>query len=305
MKDRPEHSIATRPSFERVVERRRFSRAAVGLLGFARKKPLGLLGAMIIVSLIAIAIFAPVISPFDYRSGELANALQGPSRTHWAGTDWVGRDTFSRVLFGARATVMVGFGSVAVGITIGTLIATLVGYYGGKLDIVSQRVVDIWQAFPFVIFVITVISIVGAGTLQLIFTLGLIQIATSTRVIRSAVIGIRSNDYIQAAHATGAGGRRIIIFHVLPNVLPTIIVLVTVQIGAAILAESTVSFLGYGIPPPTPTWGQMLSVQGLTYFTQAPWLAIWPGVAISLTVFAFNMFGDALRDVFDPRMRGS
>lgn len=272
---------------------------------FIRKKPMGAFGLFICVAFVLIALLAPVIATHPYDSGILRDKLQSPSSDHFFGTDSNGRDLFSRVVYGTRISVAVGFGSIAISLTLGTLFGGLSGYLGGKVDMLLQRVVDIWIAFPPLLLTITVVAILGPSLRNVILVIGINNAGFYTRVVRSAVIAIKELPYIESARVLGASGLRIFVRHILPNAVPVFIVLATVQIGFAILTEATVSFLGYGIPPPTPSWGQLLSGQGSQYLEQAPWLAIFPGLAIAIVVFGFNMLGDALRDVLDPRLRGS
>jgi len=289
---------------------------------FMRRKPLGGVGLVIVTLLFLCAIFAPAIAPYRYDQQRIAERLQPPSAKHWLGTDDRGQDMFSRIVYGARVSVLVGFGVIFTSTLLATVVGTLSGYFGGWLDIAVQRLVDIFLAIPFLILALTLTTVVPKpdhtrtlgplvlepavqGALTIVLALGFGFSFGASRVIRGAVIAIKGNQYMEAARALGASHPRILLRYVLPNVFPTIIVLASVQIGAAILAESSLSFLGFGVPPPTPSWGRMLSGIGRTYITQQPLLTIWPGLAIAITVFGFNMLGDALRDVLDPRLRGS
>jgi peptide/nickel transport system permease protein len=270
---------------------------------FVRRKPLGAFGAAVVLLLLFTAAFAPVLAPYSYEQGDAAVRLQPPSLEHPLGTDANGRDMLSRIIWGARVSVTVGFGSVFIAMGLATLIGTVSGYFGGRLDTLIQRLVDIWMAFPAIVLLISLLSVLGPGLWNVVITLGVLLAAGASRVVRGATLGVRNNLYIEAARCIGCTDGRILLFHVLPNVFPVVIVLATVQLGGAILAESTISFLGYGVPPPHPAWGAMLGGIGRAYMHQAPWLVLWPGLAISLTVFGFNMLGDALRDVLDPRLR--
>jgi peptide/nickel transport system permease protein len=220
------------------------------------------------------------------------------------GTDNLGRDVFSRVVYGASVSVTVGFGAVLLANVLAALVGVTSGYFGGAYDICVQRVVDAWQSFPFLVVILSMMAVLGPGMLNLILALGVLGAAAGSRVIRGATISVMQNTYVEAARALGAGHLRIMVRYLLPNVAATIIILATIGLGAAILAESALSFLGFGVPPPYPSWGAMLSGSGRSFMYRAPWMAIWPGAAISLAVFGFNMLGDALRDVLDPRLRG-
>ena len=286
--------------------------ALAGLWRFVRRKPLGTVGGVIVLLFILTAIFAGQIAPYPYDAGQGAKRLQGPSRQYLLGTDNLGRDMFSRVVYGARVSVAVGFGAVLVGTGLATILGILSGYFGGKFDLLFQRVIDAWIAFPPIVLLACLVTILTTRATDSITSiivvavaLGLVVAGGSSRVVRSAVIGIRDMPYMEAARAAGCNDWRIIRRYVLPNVLAPILILATVQLGGAILAESTLSFLGFGVKPPMPAWGSMLAGSGRQFFLVAPLLAIWPGLAISLAVFGFNMLGDALRDVLDPRLRGS
>jgi peptide/nickel transport system permease protein len=282
------------------------------LLWFAQRKPLGAVGGVIIILLIVTAIFANYIAPYPYDVGQGIDRLQGPSVHHLLGTDNLGRDMFSRIVYGARISVAVGFGAVLVGTGLATILGVLSAYVGGTFDLIFQRLIDIWLAFPPIVLLVCMVTVLTTRNTDpmtsiaiVAISLGLVVAASSSRVIRSAVLGIRDMPYLEAARCIGCTHGRIILRHVLPNVLAPILILATVQLGGAILAESTLSFLGFGVKPPMPAWGSMLAGSGQQYFLVAPGLAIWPGLAISLAVFGFNMLGDALRDVLDPRLRGS
>jgi peptide/nickel transport system permease protein len=279
---------------------------------FVHRKPLGAVGAAIILVLIVTAIFAQQIAPYAYDTGQGADRLQGPSLRHLFGTDNLGRDMFSRIVYGARISVAVGFGAVFVGTGLATLLGVVSGYFGGLFDLLLQRLIDAWIAFPALVLLAVLVTVATTrdtspvtSIVIVAVTLGLIVAGGSSRVVRSAVVGVRQMPYIEAARCTGCGDAHIILRYILPNVMAPILILATVQLGGAILAEATLSFLGFGVKPPMPAWGSMLAGSGQQYFLIAPWLAIWPGLAISLAVFGFNMLGDALRDELDPRLRGS
>jgi peptide/nickel transport system permease protein len=277
--------------------------AGLVVLRFCWRKPLGAIGAVIIVALLVMAVFADRIAPYAYDQS--VARMKPPSAQFWMGTDNLGRDVWSRVVYGARISVTVGFATVA----LATLLAVVVGvssaYVGKTYDILVQRLVDAWISFPALVIILSLLAALGPGLLNLIFALSIIGAAGTSRVIRGATLTVMQNPYVEAARAIGAGHGRILMLYVLPNIMATIIILATIGLGAVILAESALSFLGFGVPPPYPSWGGMLSGSGRTFMYHAPWMALFPGAAISLAVFGFNMLGDALRDVLDPRLRGA
>jgi peptide/nickel transport system permease protein len=275
------------------------------LRNFVARKPLGAIGGALVLLLLLVAAFAPLLAPYPYDVGDAAVRLQGPSLAHPFGTDANGRDMLSRIIWGARISVTVGFGAVAISTLLAVTVGIVSGYFGGWIDLSVQRLVDIWISFPALVLLISLVAVAGPGLWSVTAILGILLAPGTSRVVRSAVISIRHLPYIESASCIGAGHVRVILKYLLPNVFAPIIVLATVQLGTAILAESTLSFLGYGVPPPHPAWGGMLSGTGRAFMLQSPWLSIWPGLAISLAVFGFNMLGDALRDELDPRLRGS
>jgi peptide/nickel transport system permease protein len=283
----------------------RRARVLPALGNFFVHKPLGTVGTALILLVLVMAIAAPLLAPYPYDLGVAAQRLQGPSLAHPFGTDANGRDLLSRIIWGARVSVTIGFGSVALSTLIAILVGVTSGYFGGWFDLLVQRLVDVWISFPAIVLLVSMVAILGPGLLSTTLVLGVLLAPGTSRVVRGAVLSIRDLPYVESARCAGAGHARIVRSHVLPNVAAAIIVLATIQLGIAILAESTLSFLGYGVPPPFPTWGSMLSGTGRAYMLQSPWLSIWPGLAISGTVFGFNMLGDALRDVLDPRLRGA
>jgi peptide/nickel transport system permease protein len=275
----------------------------VGLvLRFGRRKPLGAIGGVIILALLVMAVFADRIAPHAYD--ESVARMKPPSAQFWMGTDNLGRDVWSRVVYGARISVTVGFATVALGTLLAIVIGVSSAYVGGTYDILIQRVVDAWISFPALVIILSLLAALGPGLLNLIFALSIIGAAGTSRVIRGATLSVMQNPYVEAARAVGAGHARILLLYVLPNIMATIIILATIGLGTVILAESALSFLGFGVPPPYPSWGGMLSGSGRTFMYHAPWMALFPGAAISLAVFGFNMLGDGLRDVLDPRLRG-
>ncbi|MBM3140835.1 MAG: ABC transporter permease [Chloroflexi bacterium] len=271
---------------------------------FARRQPLGFIGAVIIALLMFVAAGAPLIAPSP--PDEIStDRLVGPGqRGHLLGTDSLGRDVFSRVIYGARVSITVGFLAVGLSTTLAVVIGVTSGYAGGWADAIVQRFVDALMAFPGLVLLVALVAVFGPGITQLVLILGVVGSAGNARVFRSAVLAIRSNAYLEACVGLGASPLRVIVRHVLPNIFAPMMISVTVALGGIILAEAGLSFLGLGVPPPAASWGNMLSVDGRRFMLTAPWLAIVPGIAITLVVFAFNMLGDALRDVLDPRLRG-
>ena len=255
--------------------------------------------------MLLMAAFADGLAPYGYEETIRGARFQRPGSAHWLGTDNLGRDLWSRIVYGARISVTVGFLTIALGTLLATAIGVSSGYLGGAYDLAVQRVVDAWMSFPYLVIVLSVMAVLGPGLLNVILSLAVITAAASSRVIRGATITVAQQPHVEAALAVGAGQLRVVLRHILPNVVPTILILATIGLGGVILAESALSFLGFGVPPPYPSWGAMLSGSGRTHMLRAPWMAIWPGVAISLAVFGFNMLGDALRDVLDPRLRGA
>jgi peptide/nickel transport system permease protein len=282
----------------------RIAAALQTLWQFCRRKPLGAIGGFIVLVLLIMALFAPWIAPYKYDETIPGARMKAPGAQFWMGTDNLGRDVYSRVVYGASVSISVGFGAVLLANVLAALIGITSGYFGGAYDICVQRVVDAWQSFPFLVVILSIMAVLGPGLLNLILALGILGAAAGSRVIRGSTISAMQNSYVEAARALGAGHLRIMIRYLLPNVAATIIILATIGLGAFILAESALSFLGFGVPPPYPSWGAMLSGSGRSFMYRAPWMAFWPGAAISLAVFGFNMLGDALRDVLDPRLRG-
>ena len=288
-----------------ILRRRSQSPARVFLRRLFREKPLGAAGAVVFVLFLFCGIFADLLAPYGMNQINPINRLKPPSWAFPFGTDNLGRDMLSRCLYGAQLSVIIGFCAAGLATFISVFLGIITGYLGGKIDLIIQRFVDAWQSFPDLIILIVVVSVVGPGMPQIIVTLGLLLGIAGSRIIRSAVVSVRENMYVHAAQSTGASTFRILWRHILPNVLPPIIVLFTTRVGFVILAESGLSFLGLGVPPPAPTWGGMLSGSGRSFMFQGPWLALAPGLCLTVVVYATNVFGDALRDIFDPRMRGA
>ena len=269
-----------------------------------REKPLGSFCGMIILLLIFVALFADVLTPYPYDKLNLGDRLQGASVGHLLGTDRLGRDLLSRLTFGARISLVVGLAATALNVAVALLIGGTSGFLGGKLDLAVQRFVDAWMAFPGLLLLLTIMSVVGQGILQIIVVLGIAGGIGGSRVVRGAVIGIKENDYFLAARAVGTPTSQILTRHVLPNIMAPIIIIFSINIGGVIIAEASLSFLGFGLPIKVPSWGGMLSREGRRFMEQAPWLALWPGLFLTIVVYSLNMFGDALRDLLDPRLRG-
>jgi peptide/nickel transport system permease protein len=267
-------------------------------------KPLGALGGLLIVLLVGLAIFAPLLAPYDPIQIKAADRLRPPSMVYLLGTDDFGRDILSRIIYGARISMMIGLGAVGISTVLATLLGVMSGFYGGRVDTILQRGIDTLMAFPGLVVLLTIMAILGQGVGNVILALGIGSTAGNARIIRSAVLTIKENPYIEAARAIGCRDWQLIWRYILPNIAAPIMVVATLGLGVAVLAESSLSFLGFGVPPPAPSWGGMLSGSGRTYMLKAPWMAIAPGIALSLAVFGFNMLGDALRDLLDPKLRG-
>lgn len=291
-----------------VVPARRFAVLSVvwRFIGrLFREKPLGAAGAVICLLFLFCGVFADVLAPYGMNEINLGKRLKPPSMEFPFGTDNLGRDLLSRCLYGAQVSVIIGLTAATLATCISVLLGILTGFLGGKFDMVVQRLVDAWMSFPDLIILIVVVAVLGPGAWQIIGILSLLLGIAGSRIIRSAVVSVRENMYVHAAQSIGASTTRILWRHILPNVLPPVIVLFTTRVGTVILAESALSFLGLGVPPPTPTWGGMLSGSGRTFMFQGPWMALFPGLCLTMVVYAINVYGDALRDLLDPRMRGS
>ncbi len=269
-----------------------------------KEKPMGTVGGVIMLVLILTGIFAEILAPYGYNEIILADRLDPPTASHLLGCDNLGRDLLSRIIYGARISMLVGFCGALLEAAVSLIIGVTSGFFGGKYDMFMQRFVDSFMCFPPLVLYLTIMAVLGPGLLQVILVLGITGGIRGSRVTRSAVIGIKENVYFEAARAIGVPGGRTLIRHVLPNIMPVIIVGFTTVIGRMILSEAMLSFLGFGIPPPTPSWGGMLSGTGRQYMLQAPWMCIWPGLALAAVVYGINMLGDAVRDILDPRLRG-
>jgi len=278
------------------------------IIAFALQQPLGALGFLVIIVMMLCGLFAEFVAPYDPLAIDYMAILQAPSAEHWMGTDDFGRDIFSRVIYGARTALAVGFISSLAGCSIGAIIGMVSAYFGGWVDTVIQRLMDVLLSFPIIVLALAIVAILGKNVvggidINLIIAIGLPIIPKVARVIRSSALAIRELPYIDAARAAGFSHKRIVLRHILPNVTAPFLIMLTAYVAQAILLEASLSFLGLGVTEPTPAWGLMLSGSAAQYYLEAPWMIIFPGIAISLAVFAFNLFGDALRDWLDPKVR--
>jgi peptide/nickel transport system permease protein len=270
---------------------------------FSREKPLGAAGAAIVVVMIVAAVFAPLIAPYNPLATDYGAMLAAPSAEHWLGTDEFGRDLLARIIYGARTALLVGFSAAFIGATLGLVIGVASAFFGGRIDLVIQRIVDIFISFPIIILALAVVAVLGTGTDRVILAILIPMIPRAARICRSSALAIRELPYVDAARAAGFTDQRIILRHMVPNVVAPYLIVLTAFVGQAILLEASLSFLGLGVQEPTPAWGLMLHGGASQYAETAPWMAIFPGVAISLAVFGFNLFGDSLRDALDPKLR--
>src|SRR5215470_9862662 len=268
-----------------------------------RRKPLGLASAGLLVLLVLTAVFADVIAPFDPTETHPEIRLSAPSWSHPFGTDDIGRDVLSRVIYGSRISLWVGLLAVGIGTLAGMIIGLACGYWEGRLDIVLQRVMDAIQAIPGLVLALAIVSVLKPSTTTAMLAIAVVIIPGNSRIVRGAVLSAKQNRYVEAAQALGCRQLHVLLSHILPNVTAPILIIASIWLGNAILIEASLSFLGVGTQPPTPSWGLMLSSTGRAFMEQAPWLAIFPGLAISLAVFGFNLLGDTLRDAWDPKLR--
>lgn len=317
-----------------VVQRPLWLRSLRGMWWFTRHKPLGAFGALTLVVTVVIAVFSPWIAQYPITQPHFGDTLVAPNSTYWFGTDNLGRDYFSRMVIGTQVTVLAGLGTVILAAIISLVVGGLSGYIGGRFDFVVQRLVDIWVALPPIFLLLTFVAVLGTGgdgflglgrgpdvglnprnsdwiwhtffrSTVVIFSLGIIFAGYGSRIVRSVVLSIKENVYMEAARAIGASHPRIILQYVLPNLMPVLIILASLNLGTAVLAEATISFLGFGIQAPFPTWGQLLGFDGRYHGPNHEYLMLIPGISIFICVYGFNMLGDALRDVLDPRLRGT
>ncbi|MBI2207303.1 MAG: ABC transporter permease [Candidatus Rokubacteria bacterium] len=273
------------------------------IVDFCRRRTLGALGAAVIVLMLTVATFAEFLAPYDPVANNFGAMLSAPSRGHWLGTDSFGRDVLSRLIYGSRTALMVGFGASVLGATLGAILGVGGAYFAGKIDLVLQRIMDIFLSFPLIILALALVAILGNTIPNLIIAIMIPMIPRCALVIRSSALSIREMPYVDAARAAGFSHARIIMRHMLPNVMAPYLIMLTAFLGQAILLEASLSFLGLGVQEPLAAWGLMLRGAAVEFAETAPWLAIFPGLAISLAVFAFNLFGDSLRDALDPRLR--
>ena len=284
-------TLAPKPSVVGVVAR------------FVRTKPLGAAGAVIILGMLVLALFAEVLAPYDPYIGDYGQQFMRPSAEHWFGTDEFGRDVLSRIMYGARIALFVGFSASLIGCTLGGLLGVVSAFWGGTIDLLLERLMDILLAFPGLILALAIASILGPAVHNVVIAIAIPVIPRVARVVRAAAMSVKENVYVEAVQALGASRWRVILQHIIPNVAAPYIIMLTATLGAAILAEAALSYLGLGAAEPTPSWGLMLSGSAPSYAEKAPWIALFPGIAISLGVFGFNLFGDSLRDALDPKLR--
>jgi peptide/nickel transport system permease protein len=295
----PESSHLARPAVPLPRHRARLTAWRL-----VRRKPMGVVGGVIVCLLVVVAVFAGSIAQYDPYQVRALKRFQAPGTAFWFGTDDFGRDVFSRVVHGARISLEIGIAAVFVGTSMGALVGLISGYFGRRTDLVIQRIMDALMAFPTLVLALAVVAALGANLPNVIVAVALTLIPVANRVVRSVALSVRQTDYVTAARTLGGSEWRVLFVHVLPNCFAPYVVIATANLGTAILAEAALGFLGLGVPPPTPAWGSMLSGATQGYLFRAPWTAMYPGVAITLAVFGFNMLGDAIRDVLDPRLRG-
>ena len=291
------------PEVVEAVPPRALSRWLAATRQFCRARTLGAVGAAVIVVMFAVALLAPVLASYDPEAVDFGAMLARPSLAHWLGTDSFGRDVLSRLIFGSRTALMVGFGASVLGATLGAILGVGSAYFGGRVDLYLQRVMDVFLSFPLIVLALALVAILGNSIPNLIMAIMVPMIPRSALVIRSSALAIREMPFVDAARAAGFGHARIVLRHMLPNVMAPYLIMLTAFLGQAILAEASLSFLGLGVQEPTAAWGLMLRGAAVEFAETAPWMAIFPGLAISLSVFAFNLFGDSLRDALDPRLR--
>ncbi|MBN1685587.1 MAG: ABC transporter permease [Spirochaetales bacterium] len=291
-------------AIERAEQKKRRSAFLNFLIRLVKEKPLGTVGAVITLILLFVGIFADVLAPHGMSETHMNIALTPPGPDNILGTDNLGRDVLTRIIYGARISVIIGLSASSIATVLSLIIGMISGYLGKTFDLFFQRVVDTMMAVPQIIMQLIFLSIIGPGILQVTLVLGIMWGIIGSRIIRSAVISVRETMYVAAAESIGCSKTRIILKHILPNIMAPTIVLFTTRVPNVILVEASLSFLGYGIPPPAPSWGGMLGSVGRDFMLRAPWLVLWPGLALTLVVYGINMFGDAVRDLVDPRLKG-
>ena len=291
-------------SSESKAERKRHSLFVDTFLRLVKEKPLGTVGLVITVILLVVGIFAKFIAPYGMNEVGAGPNLAHPSIHFWLGTDNLGRDLLSRIIYGAQISVIVGLVGSALSVVLSTIIGILCGYIGGAFDMIIQRIVDAWMCIPGLILMMLIVSIVGPGLWTIVVVLGISSGINGSRIVRSATMSVKENVYLQAAKGIGCSPIEILIKHILPNITAPLIVMFSTMVPNLIIQEASLSFLGFGVPPPAPSWGTLLTGDARRFMFQAPWLILWPGIALSVVVYGVNMFGDALRDILDPRLRG-
>lgn len=294
------YSLVQAPASIPVAPRLTFGEEMVK---FIRTKPLGAGGALIILVMIFVALFAQALAPYDPYRGDYALQFGRPSAEHWLGTDEFGRDVLSRIMYGARIALFVGFAASFTGCTLGALLGVVGAYCGGEVDLVLERLMEILLAFPQLVLALAIASILGPAVQNVVVAVGIPIVPRAARVVRATTLSVKENHYVEAARALGASWHRVVLQHIVPNVTAPYIIMLTAQLSGAILAEAALSYLGLGTAEPTPSWGLMLSGSAPSYAEKAPWIALFPGIAISMAVFGFNLFGDSLRDALDPKLR--
>jgi peptide/nickel transport system permease protein len=270
---------------------------------FIRTKPLGAAGAAVILAMMFVAAFAGTLARYDPYQGDYALQFARPSAEHWLGTDEFGRDLLTRIMYGARIALFVGFTASFAGCTLGALLGVLSAYWGGTVDLLLERLMDILLAFPQLVLALAIVSILGPAVQNVVVAITIPIVPRVARVVRATALSVKEHQYVEAVQALGAQRKRVVFRHIVPNIMTPYIIMLTAQLGSAILAEAALSYLGLGTADPTPSWGLMLSGSAPLYAEKAPWMAVFPGIAISLSVFGFNLFGDSLRDALDPKLR--
>ena len=293
-----------REILRQAAEKKRRNVLADFIFRLVREKRLGVVGGVIVLILVFTGIFADVLAPYGMNEINILNKMAAPSTEYLLGADQLGRDILTRLIYGARVSMFVGFTATAIAVLVATIIGLPSGYFDGKFDIIVQRFVDAWISFPSLLLLLTLLSMVGQGMSQIISVLGILGGIGASRIVRSGVIGIRENDYFLAAKAIGSSDAGTVIRHIMPNIMPIMVIIFSVSVGGVILSEASLSFLGFGLPPEVPSWGGMLSGEARLYMEIKPSLALLPGLALATVVYGVNMFGDAVRDLLDPRLRG-